>query len=73
MDELGGMDNFKYRQIEILAGKSYRWPLAMYLQQAGYYITVPMEGLGIGQQLQWLNKQLDLMEQISVPILAIEE
>lgn len=48
----------------VLAGENYRRPLVEELVRAGYYVDVPMQGLGIGQQLAWLDsqtvKQLDL-------------
>jgi len=40
-------------KITFLAGKKYR----EFLGIEGGRISVPMEGLGIGQQLAWLNKQ----------------
>lgn len=38
--------------IQILAGKAYRADLVPLLEAT---VEVPMEGLGIGQQLQWLK------------------
>lgn len=50
--------------VVILAGHKYREFLQPLLEQAGYRVSVPMESLGIGQQLEWLNrhttKQLSL-------------
>jgi hypothetical protein len=46
-----------YKTVEILAGGKYRSYLAPLMEKDGYKITVPMEGLGIGQQLQWLSKR----------------
>lgn len=43
-------------EIEILAGKPYRQYLIPLLQ---YKVVVPMEGLGIGQQLKWLKEMID--------------
>lgn len=40
----------------ILAGAHYRMPLAMYV--ADYTLDVPMAGLGIGQQIQWLGRRV---------------
>lgn len=44
----------KANTLVILAGRSYRDPLLPHL--AGYTIDVPMEGLGIGQQIAWLGQ-----------------
>lgn len=43
--------------ILFLAGIRYREYLISGLIAHGCKISIPMEGLGIGQQLQWLNKQ----------------
>ena len=43
------------RKIEILAGVRYREFLLEPLAVLGYEVAVPMQGLGIGQQLQWLK------------------
>jgi len=40
--------------IVMLAGQVYRRDLTPLLEADGYAVTVPMKGLGIGQQLQWL-------------------
>jgi hypothetical protein len=39
-----------------LAGRKYREFTTPYLRNCGYDIEVPMMGLGIGQQLQWLDR-----------------
>jgi hypothetical protein len=44
----------------ILAGKAYREPLVGMLETYGYKVEVPMQGLGIGQQIKWLNYHLHL-------------
>ena len=44
--------------IIILAGKKYREHLVPRLEDSGCVIHVPMEGLGIGKQLQWLSERL---------------
>ena len=44
--------------ITFLAGCHYREDLQQLLEKAGYTINVPMLGLSIGRQLQWLNSQL---------------
>lgn len=50
----------------ILAGRAYREHLQPLLEATGHTCEVPMEGLGIGQQLAWLRekvvKQLPLFE-----------
>lgn len=43
--------------LTILAGKHYREYLSEFLH--GYALNVPMEGLGIGQQLAWLDAHAD--------------
>jgi hypothetical protein len=48
-------------QITILAGKPYHACLARWLQALGYTIEIPMQGLGIGQQLRWLNQQIEYL------------
>ncbi len=42
--------------VVILAGRLYREPLAAW---AGSRATVPMEGLGIGEQKAWLARQIN--------------
>lgn len=46
----------------ILAGAKYRDPLIYMLRDAGYEVSVPLEGLGIGQQLQWFNRQVQFSQ-----------
>ena len=43
----------------ILAGRKYREHLEGPLRQRVAEVKVPMEGLGIGKQLQYLNNALD--------------
>lgn len=45
-------------QVVFLAGRHYRAHLEGLLRAFGYRVAVPMQGLGIGQQIQWLNRQL---------------
>ena len=45
------------QEIEILAGQKYREFLGPALADLGFSVSVPMLGLGIGQQLQWLSRQ----------------
>lgn len=40
----------------LLAGRAYRDPLMERLLADGYRVSVPMEGLTIGRQLQWLAR-----------------
>jgi len=42
--------------VTILAGRKYREHLVPWLQAHGWAVNVPMEGLGIGQQKQWLKR-----------------
>jgi hypothetical protein len=44
--------------VVFLAGKAYRQYLIDQIRRIGCRVEVPMEGLGIGKQLQWLSKQL---------------
>lgn len=43
-------------RVEILAGVAYRQHLVPELKRRGVKVTVPMKGLGIGEQLRWLNQ-----------------
>jgi len=45
-------------EITFLAGKHYRQFLLPRLTQEGYQVCLPMEGLGIGKQLQWLTQNV---------------
>jgi hypothetical protein len=44
-------------EIDIYAGNRYRDHLVSMLINAGYRVTVPLEGLGIGQQLAWFDSK----------------
>ncbi len=44
------------QRVVILAGELYRRDLVPRLQVYGYPVEIPMEGLGIGEQLSWLKK-----------------
>jgi hypothetical protein len=44
-------------EVEILAGAQYRKHLEPALRRHGIRVTVPMKGLGIGQQLGWLKRR----------------
>jgi hypothetical protein len=43
-------------RVVLLAGAKYRQHLVGPLQELGAKVDVPMEGLGIGEQLQWLDR-----------------
>jgi len=43
-------------KVIILAGRKYRDDLIAPLRGEGIEVVVPMEGLGIGEQLQWLKQ-----------------
>lgn len=43
-------------RVEILAGVQYREHLVPELKRQGIKVIVPMKGLGIGEQLHWLNQ-----------------
>lgn len=45
-------------QVVFLAGKRYREFLARHLADRGVKVSVPMEGLRIGEQLRWLEQHL---------------
>ena len=47
------------KSVTILAGKAYREFLEPELHGRGITINVPMEGMGIGRQLSWLDGQLN--------------
>lgn len=58
--------------VQVLAGWRYREHLVPLLEQAGYAVEVPMAGLGIGQQLAWLNRKIDEAERKLAAIQWIE-
>lgn len=43
-------------KVVFLAGKRYREFLVPHLKEHGVEISIPMEGLGIGEQLRWLTQ-----------------
>jgi cytoplasmic iron level regulating protein YaaA (DUF328/UPF0246 family) len=45
-------------ELVFLAGNRYREYLVEPLREAGYKISIPMEGLRIGEQLSWLNERI---------------
>ncbi len=44
--------------VVFLAGKKYREFLVQPLRSLGCYVEIPMEGLRIGEQLNWLSQRL---------------
>jgi len=46
-------------EVTVLAGERYREHLVPALQRAGHRVHVPMRGLSIGRQLQWLDERLN--------------
>lgn len=52
----------------ILAGKPYRESIVEPLLNAGYNITIPLQGLGIGKQLQWLAANTPKERQLSLSL-----
>lgn len=45
-------------EIIFLAGTKYRENLISPLEKVGIQISIPMEGLRIGEQMSWLNKKI---------------
>jgi hypothetical protein len=45
-------------ELILLAGLRYREGLESFLRKHGFSVSIPMEGLAIGKQLQWLNRAL---------------
>ena len=43
----------------MLAGERYREGLVPFLVQRGYTVTIPLQGLSFGRQLQWLKAHAD--------------
>lgn len=54
----------------ILAGKRYREGIVEPLENAGYNTTIPLQGLGIGKQLQWLTANTPRENQLSLSLLS---
>ncbi len=52
------------KKVVILAGKKYRENLLKFLCCRFACIEIPMEGMGIGEQLAWLKKQNDKREDV---------
>ena len=45
--------------VVILAGKPYREHLTPFLRANGFEVTIPLEGLSIGKQLQYLKSNIN--------------
>jgi hypothetical protein len=45
--------------VVILAGQAYRSDLVGPIREMECTVETPMQGLGIGQQLRWLNQRLE--------------
>jgi hypothetical protein len=43
-------------EVVVLAGERYRADLVPFLRARGHLVTIPLEGLPIGRQLQWLKR-----------------
>jgi hypothetical protein len=43
-------------EVVFLAGRDYRYPLEALLSATGVACSAPMQGLGLGQQKQWLMR-----------------
>ena len=43
-------------EVILLAGLRYREEIEPFLRQRGFPVSVPLEGLAIGKQLQWLKQ-----------------
>lgn len=48
----------KHTEFVFMAGKRYREFLTLPLATLGYTVSVPMRGLGIGQQQAWLKEKI---------------
>jgi cytoplasmic iron level regulating protein YaaA (DUF328/UPF0246 family) len=46
-------------RVVLLAGQRYRENLVGPIRDLGCSVEIPMEGLGIGKQLRWLNQHLE--------------
>ncbi len=53
---LAAVPDPRRERIVVLAGQHYRRHLHEWLRVAGYDVEVPMQGLGIGEQLAWLDR-----------------
>ena len=49
-----------------LAGRRYRELITPALVNLGYIVEAPMQGLGIGQQLAWLDRQACALASCSI-------
>nr|WP_236117158.1 DUF6884 domain-containing protein [Hassalia byssoidea] len=55
-------------EIVFLTGKVYRQQVIPILQKHGYITRIPMEGLGIGQQIRWLLNQSLAPKQLTLKL-----
>ncbi len=46
-------------EVILLAGMRYREDVEPFLRDRGYSVTVPMDGLGFGNQLKWLKQDAE--------------
>jgi hypothetical protein len=46
-------------EVILLAGQRYRADLEPFLRNRGHSVLVPLEGMPIGKQLQWLKQALE--------------
>lgn len=52
---------YKINQVDFYAGEKYRKYLIPLLEQNNVICNIPLKGLGIGQQLQFYTKQLEVI------------
>jgi cytoplasmic iron level regulating protein YaaA (DUF328/UPF0246 family) len=45
-------------EVILLAGLRYRKDIQPFLQERGFSVAVPLEGMKIGEQLHWLKEQV---------------
>jgi len=45
-------------EVVILAGERYRSHICEFLEQRGFFVSIPMAGKRFGEQLQWLREQI---------------
>ena len=47
-------------EVILLAGSRYREEIEPFLRRQGFHVTIPLEGLGIGKQLQQLKRAVNM-------------
>lgn len=57
--------NIVDKQLVVLAGERYRQYLIPQLEATGYTVRIPMQHMGIGQQLKWLKEQNEVYSAVS--------